>query len=113
MDRREFLTRAGLVATWAGVAITVSSCGEEDSTSNPVGNSNDVIGSVSGGGHSHGGAIVTEAELLAGNAVTLTLTGSGHTHTVPLSSPQVMDIADGTRVAVTVTDGHTHTVTFN
>lgn len=115
MDRREFLAKAGLVATWAGIAITVSACSDDEGDSAPTGtSSNDAVGVVTGGGHSHSGARITEAQLMAGNAIQLTLTGSGHTHTVDLSAQQVMDIADGTEVSQVSSDaGHVHTVTFN
>ena len=50
-----------------------------------------------------------------GDAVTLTLTGSGHTHTVSLTADQVGQIADGQQVSVTssTSGSHEHTVTFN
>ena len=117
MDRRTFLARAGLVATWAGIPITIS-CGSDSSTNPPAGNG-DIAGSVAPAGagpHTHLGAVVTAAEVTAGSAVNLTLTGSGHTHTVNLSAQQVMDIGAGTNVvtqSTTYTDGHSHTVTFN
>ena len=115
MDRREFLAKAGLVATWAGVAVTVSSC-SDDSPTDPGGGTggtnNDATGVVTGGGHSHGGAVITEAQLNAGLDVTLTLTGT-HTHQVQLTAQQVMDVADGIQVSVDIFDGHSHTITFN
>lgn len=115
MDRREFLARAGLLATWALVPVSLSSCSGDDSPSGP-GGADGVTGVVTGGGHSHSGTTITEVELQAGNAVTLTLTGNGHTHTVELSSQQVVDIADGLEVAKDTNPdatGHSHTVTFN
>ena len=115
MDRREFLAKAGLVATWAGVAVTVSSCSDDGDTGTNVGGggtSNDAVGVVTDGGHSHSGAVITEAQLLAGQDVTLTLTG-GHTHSVQLTAQQVLYVADGIQVAVTIFDGHSHPVTFN
>jgi hypothetical protein len=114
MDRREFLARAGLVATWALIPITISDCSDSSGPDdNP--DDGDVEGVVTGGGHSHNGAVVTEAMITEGDAVTLTLTGSGHTHTVNLSAEQVVNIGLGIEVAVTSsTDGgHDHTVTFN
>ncbi len=116
MDRREFLAKAGLLATWSLVAVSVSSCSDDGSPSGPPADDGSVTGVVTQGGHSHGGTTITEVQLDAGNAVTLTLTGNGHTHTVELSAPQVVDIADGLEVAQnTVADGtgHSHTVTFN
>src|SRR5262245_24744168 len=101
MDRRTFLARAGLVATWAGIPITISSCGGDDSSTNPGGGGNgDVTGTVApASGHTHSGAVVTAAEITAANAVTLTLsTTAGHNHMVSLSAPQVTDVGAGTTV---------------
>lgn len=115
MDRRRFLARAGLLATWALVPVSLSSCSDDDSPSGP-GGADGATGVVTGGGHSHSGATITEVELQAGNAVTLTLTGNGHTHTVELTGQQVTDIADGLEVAEDTNPdatGHSHTVTFN
>jgi len=115
MDRRTFLARAGLVATWAGVPIVVG-CGDGDGGTEP-GTGDDVTGTVDpASGHTHGGAVVTAAQLGAGTAVTLTLTGSGHTHHVILSGAQVMDIAAGAQVIQTSEPdgtGHVHVVTFH
>jgi hypothetical protein len=118
MDRRTFLARAGLVATWAGIPITISCGGDEDGGMNPPpsGGSGDVTGTVqAASGHTHSGAVVTAAQITAGNAVMLTLTGSGHTHTANLSAQQVMDVGDGVTVSVqsSTDSGHSHTVTFN
>ena len=115
MNRRGFLARAGLVATWAIIPISISSCGDDDNPTDPGDGDGGVTGSVStDAGHSHGGATVTEAQLMAGNAVALTLTGSGHTHAVNLSAQNMTDIASDTRVVVQSSDnGHSHTVTFN
>ena len=115
MHRREFLARAGLVATWAAVSVRVSGCGEDES--NPMdGGDGDVVGSVSSSaGHTHAVSI-SAAAVAAGNAVTLTLsTSSGHDHHVSLTAEQVMDIGAGTQVVVDSTNdsGHLHVVTFN
>jgi hypothetical protein len=115
MDRREFLTKAGLVATWAAVSVRVIGCGEDDS--NPM---NGGDGSVQGiveeeADHIHA-VTITAAQLQAGNAVTLTLsTNSGHSHSVALTADEVMSIAGGgTVVAVSSNNStHTHVVQFN
>jgi hypothetical protein len=115
MDRREFLARAGTAAAWAAVSITIMSCSDDDGPTTP-GTGNGVTGSVGvSAGHSHSGARVTDAQLQAGDAVQLTLTGSGHTHTVMLTAQQVADIGAGQQVTVQSSDdqGHMHTVTFN
>ena len=117
MDRREFLARAGLVATWAGITVHIGACSDDESPTNlnDDGSSGDVSGTVTGGGHGHSGARITGAQLLTGDAVILTLTGSGHTHTVSLTADQMGQIADGQQVSVTssTSGSHEHTVTFN
>jgi len=66
-------------------------------------------------GHTHA-AVVTGAQLAAGNAITVTLTGATtHTHTVALSQAELTQISANTRVQKTSSNdnAHTHTVTFN
>ena len=113
MNRRDFLAKAGLVATWAGVSITVGACSSDgDGVLNPP--EGDVDGAIAAN-HGHT-VVVTEAEIQAGEAVRLTLTeGSSHTHSLDLSAEQVMNIGAGRQViAESNTDFlHTHTVTFN
>jgi hypothetical protein len=118
MDRRTFLANAGLVATWAAVSIKVSGCSEDKGGTGPNPPDCAKNGTVSpAAGHTHPVDCVTQAELVAGNQVNLTLqSGSaGHTHSATLTAQQVQNIAGGTQVAVTSTStsAHTHTVTFN
>ena len=66
-------------------------------------------------GTNHGHAVtLTAAQQQAGQAVTLTLSGS-HTHQLSLSAAEVTAVANGTNVAKDSTSdlGHSHTVTFN
>ena len=66
--------------------------------------------------HTHTGAVITAAQLTAGNAITLTLTGATtHTHTVPCLRPSSRKSTRDTRVQKTSSNdnAHTHTVTFN
>jgi hypothetical protein len=119
MHRREFLAKAGIAATWAGIAISIGACSDDgsDSVTDP-GNQGEEGGDVQGvvgGSHSHDGAVVTAAEIMAGNAVQLTLTGSGHAHTLSLSAEQVLAIGGGETVTQTSStdQGHSHPVTFN
>jgi hypothetical protein len=61
-------------------------------------------------------ARITSAQLTAGGAVSLDISGSaGHPHTVQLSASDVMAIAEGTRVSTTSSNelAHDHVVTFN
>lgn len=116
MDRREFIAKAGLATTWALISIHISGCSSDGPTGLAnAGGDGDVSGVVTGGGHGHDGAVITAAELQDGGMLTLTLTGSGHTHSVELSAAQVTAIADGDPVVVASSSdgGHAHTVSFN
>lgn len=116
MDRREFLAKAGVLATWAAIPVTLASCGDDDEPTEPENGNDDVDGVVTGSGHSHD-VTITRAQLEAAQGVTLTLlaSGTGHTHMVTLNAAQVVNIAGGQSVSETSTtdDGHSHTVTFN
>ena len=112
LTRREF-TRESALAVLAGVTITVSGCGD-DSPSGPSGSPNDEVGSVSAN-HGHS-AVITEAQLQAGNAISLNIRGNApHPHTVDLSATELQQISAGQRVSKVSSndDGHTHDVTFN
>ena len=68
-----------------------------------------------GTNHGHT-ATITSADLTAGNALSLDITGtSDHPHTVEITVAEVGQIAQGMRVQTTSSSeaGHTHTVTFN
>jgi hypothetical protein len=117
LTRREFTVESAL-AMLAGVAITLTGCGDDNGApSAPSPSANDKTGTVStDAGHTHTGAVVTSAQLTAGNAITLTLsTVQGHSHTVALSQADLTQISGGTRVQKTTSNdnAHTHTVTFN
>jgi hypothetical protein len=125
LDRREFTAEAALAAL-AGVVITVSGCGgggggggysSPSSPSTPSaagGNSSDKSGTISDN-HGHL-AVVTGAQLIAGNVVQLDIRGSAdHTHMVTLTAAAIQTIQAG-RPAVTdstSSTGHAHSVTFN
>jgi hypothetical protein len=120
LDRREF-TRQSLLAMLSGVVITISGCGGSSGggTNNPTppANPGEERAEISAN-HGHS-AVITAAELTAGNQLTVTLRGTvgvaDHTHTVNLSSAEVVSIRDGARVSKpsTTEDAHNHTVTFN
>ena len=114
LTRREFTVESAL-AMLAGVTITITGCGgNNDATPSPTPGGKTGVVSVSDG-HTHTGAEITAAQLMAGNAIMLTLTGSGHTHTVALSQADLSQINAGTRVQKDSSNdqGHLHTVTFN
>jgi hypothetical protein len=114
ITRRQF-TRESVLAMLAGVAITITGCGDDDNDSptGPTTGSN-VSGTISAN-HSHT-ATVTAAQITAAGAVTLDIRGQAdHTHTVALTAAQVTQIGNRQQVAVASTTdaGHQHTVTFN
>ena len=116
LTRREF-TLEGALAILAGVTITISGCGGDDSPSAPSpqpGSSGDEVGTVSAN-HGHT-AVITAAQLSAGNALSLNIQGSApHPHTVQITAGEVQTIASGQRVTKESSndDAHTHVVTFN
>ena len=99
---------------FAGVAITISGCGDDDSNPTSPTSGSDVTGSVSAN-HGHI-ATVRGADITAGGGVSLNIMGQAdHPHTVALTATQVQQIGNRQQVAVTSTtdNGHQHTVTFN
>jgi hypothetical protein len=123
MTRREFSLEAAL-AILSGVAITITGCGGSSSPaapSNPTPAptptptpSGDKVGAISAN-HGHS-AVITAAELTAGNGFALDIQGSStHTHSVTLSNADIHAIAGNQQVAraSSTTGGHDHTVTFN
>jgi hypothetical protein len=110
LSRRSFL-KATAATLFAGVAITLSGCESEDPVSAPAG---DVTGAISSN-HGHQ-AVITKAEIAAGGALLLDIKGSAaHQHSITLSADDITSIQSGARVVknATLTDDHTHTVTFN
>jgi len=116
LTRREF-TLEWALAVLSGAAITITGCGGGSSPagpSNPPSGGSDKVGTISAN-HGHT-AVVTAAQLTAGQAVNVELTeGSGHTHALALSAAEVVSIAGNQRVSKQSSQGggHDHTVTFN
>jgi len=117
LPRREF-TAAAVLALLAGVTVTVSGCagyGDTSPTSPPrTPGPDDVQGSIAGN-HGHV-AIVTGAQIRAGNAVTLNIRGTAdHTHLVDLDANDLGRIAARQQVVrrTSNTNSHFHEVTFN
>jgi hypothetical protein len=112
MGRREFIGAAA-AALFAGVVITVTGCSEDDTTGPGDGGKTGTVEKTND--HSHSVSI-TKAQIDAGGAVTLTLTGSGHTHALNLTSADVAAIKSGAGVHSKPSEdsgnGHTHLVHF-
>jgi hypothetical protein len=127
IGRRQFSVAAALAAL-SGVAITISACGGGSSTSPTSPGTGGTGSSGSGGGSSSGDktgqissnhghtAVITGAQLTAGGALQLDITGSAdHPHRVALSAAEITSISGGQKVSKdSSTDAsHFHTVTFN
>ncbi len=118
LTRREFTLDAAL-AILAGCVITIAdtSCGSDSSTSPtpaaaaaPPADVNGVIAS----NHGHI-AVITGAQITAGNAVSLDIRGSAtHTHTVAVSQSDLSTLKNRQAVTMTSTtdSSHSHAVTF-
>lgn len=134
LSRREF-NAASINALFVGMTVWMSACGGGSGSASPAAPTSSPTPAPTGGGdklatisanHGHV-ATVTSAALQAGGAVTLNIRGAAdHDHTVQLSQEQVGQIAAGTRVSTSssegggssdgyggTTGGHFHTVTFN
>jgi hypothetical protein len=117
-ERRAFTVQS-LMAMLAGVTITITACGEGDDSPTAPSPGDGRTGSVSVN-HGHT-AVVTSAQLMAGNAVSLNIRGTAtHPHTVELVAAEIGQIAGSQRVSKTSsTDDssdagrHSHVVTFN
>jgi hypothetical protein len=114
-DRRQF-TVGAILALLAGVTITLSGCGDDDGplAPSPAPGGSNITGSISAN-HGHS-AVITDAQLGAGNVVTLDIRGTAaHPHTVELTVGEAQQIAARQRVVKesSTDDGHRHTVTFN
>ena len=118
-ERREFALRS-ILAKLAGVTITISACGDDDSPTSPSPPGGDGRTASVSANHGHS-AMITAGQLTAGNAVVLDIRGSAtHPHSVELSAAEVGQVAGGQRVSkVSSTDDspdagrHSHVVTFN
>ncbi len=117
IDRRQF-TNATLLALLSGVTVTIIGCGgSDDSPTSPSDGSR--AGSVSAN-HGHS-AVITSAQLTAGQGVTLDIRGTAdHPHAVVLTMTEVGQIAGGQRLTKTSSSEasssfalHSHTVVFN
>ena len=97
------------------IGALVIGCGSGSSANNNNNASTgDVIGQIATN-HGHS-AVLTKAELDAGQAVSLDIQGTAtHSHTLALTADQVMGVKNGAQEVQesSVAAGHSHTVTFN
>jgi hypothetical protein len=123
LGRREFTLQSAL-ALLAGVIITVDGCGGSSSSNTPTSptptpaptpapSAADVNGSVAAN-HGHV-AVVTGAQITAGNALSLNIQGTAtHPHTVDLTQADLGSLRNRQAVSKDSTNNnsHMHTVTF-
>jgi hypothetical protein len=117
IDRREF-TATAVLALLSGVTVTVVGCGSSSPTAPTPGPGNRTGAVTANHGHA---AVITGAQISAGNAVVLDIRGSAdHPHTVQITMAEVGQIAAGQRVSKTssteaspTTAAHDHMVIFN
>ena len=116
LTRRNFTLEAAL-ALLAGCVITISdACGNSDTPNNPT--PVDIDGVISSN-HGHT-AVVTGAQITAGNAFTFSIQGTAaHAHTVSLSQADLQTLKNRQQVSkdssndVSAVFGpHLHTVSF-
>ena len=124
LERRDFTMQLILAVLSSATIVVSEACGSSGADPSPVGGGNggggggggngSVTGTISGN-HGHV-ATITAAQLTAGNAVALDITGSAnHSHSVSLSAQDILDVAARKTVAKqsTTDSSHDHTVTFN
>ena len=112
ITRREFTLESAL-ALLSTVVITVSGCDDDSTPTTPGTSPSNVTGSISAN-HGHTAAIAA-AEITAGTAFTLNITGTAtHPHNVDVLQADLMSLQNRQTVRKTSTtnDGHSHTVTF-
>ena len=114
ITRREFTLESAL-ALLSTVVITVSGCDDDSTPTTPSTNnppSNITVGISDNHGHS---ATITGAQISAGTALTLNITGTAtHPHTVNVAQADLMALQNRQPVTKTSTtdNGHSHMVTF-
>jgi hypothetical protein len=115
ITRRDF-TLQSVLALLSGCVITISdACGKDNSPTPPTPTTTptDINGVVSAN-HGHV-AVVTGAQITAGNTVTLNIQGMAtHNHTITFAATDLTTLKNRQPVSVTSTtdNGHLHTVTF-
>ena len=121
-DRRRFTVEMAM-ALLGGAAITIG-CGGGASPSSPAPVPSPTpavppaaVGAIADN-HGHA-AVISGAQLLAGGALTLTIQGAPHVHTLTLTSHELVRIRAGERVVTTSSNEvwlfgpHEHLITFN
>ena len=120
IGRRQFSVTA--LALLGGATMAIGCGGSSNSPTSPTAAAYDgKVGFVSGNHPAPHVAVISAAQLSAGNGIVLDISNGSHSHTVTLTSAEVMQIAAKVRVSVDSstnphsngTDPHAHTVTFN
>ena len=121
IGRRQFSIAA--LALLGGAAIAVGCGGASSPPTSPTATASEGqnVGVVEGNHPAPHVAVISAAQLSAGNGIVLDISNGLHSHTVTLTGAQVMQIAARARVYVDSSinthsngaDAHAHGVTFN
>ena len=121
IGRRQFSIAA--LALLGGATIAIGCGGGSNHPTSPTATASEGqnIGFVAGNHPMPHVAAISAAQLSAGNGIILDITNGSHSHSVTLTSAQVMQIAARATVSVDSStnphsngaDPHAHTVTFN
>ena len=121
IGRRQFSIAA--LALLGGATIPIGCGGASDRPTSPTATAPEGqnLGVVTGNHPLPHVAAISAAQLSAGSGIILDISNGSHSHTVTLTSAQVMQIAAKARVSVDSStnphsngaDPHAHTVTFN
>jgi hypothetical protein len=116
VTRRDFTLESAL-ALLAGVTITISGCGDDDSPGPTAPGPTPVADKTASISTNHGhAATITGAQISAGGAFSLNILGTAtHPHTITVSPGELGAIGAGQRVNIqsTIDNNHSHTVSFN
>lgn len=113
MNRRDFFTRVGGLAVAVPSVLTLVACGEAgggDAGNAGTPSGDDFVGETTqSAGHTHT-VTVRCSDVDAGEAVTyVSSKTSGHTHSVPLNTVQLAELASGGSVSLETRSLHLHT----
>ena len=114
MTRKEFLRSVLGIGAGVGAVAFISSCGD-DGGGSAVDAANTCTNPVNQIEGNHGHMVtIPIADVNAGAAMTYTLTGGGHDHSLAITANQFTQIKNGQTLNITsgTGNGHTHMVTI-
>jgi hypothetical protein len=117
MQIRQIVSRRIVAALVLTLALGGAACSDDNGNPNSPSSTTATTDSTGVIANNHGHvAVVTLAQINAGNALTLNITGTAdHSHTVDLTNDDVVRLRTRQRVErdSTLNNNHTHRITFN